>query len=178
MNTEVAVSVDLAAQASQAFVGLGDALAGIATGTMNVGQFLASMLTSLADMLGQIGQQFIAAGAAAMSFYANLIANPPAAIAAGIALTVASGLIKGLGSKLAAEPPALAKGGLAFGPTLAMVGDNPGAQSNPEVIAPLDKLQSMMGGGNNVTVTGMIRGTDILLSNERSALDRNRVRGF
>ena len=178
MNTEVAVSVDLAAQASQAFVGLGDALAGIATGTMTVGQFLASMLTSLADMLGQIGQQFIAAGAAAMSFYANLIANPPAAIAAGIALTVASGLIKGLGSKLAAEPPALAKGGLAFGPTLAMVGDNPGAQSNPEVIAPLDKLQSMMGGGNNVTVTGMIRGTDILLSNERSALDRNRVRGF
>ncbi len=177
MNSQVAVSVDLAAQASQAFTGLGDALAGIATGTMNVGQFLASMLTSLADMLGQIGQQFIAAGAAAMGFYANLIANPPAAIAAGVALTVASGLIKGLGSKLAAEPPALAKGGLAYGPTLAMVGDNPGAQSNPEVIAPLDKLQSMMGGGN-VTVTGMIRGTDILLSNERSALDRNRVRGF
>jgi hypothetical protein len=177
MNSQVAVSVDLAAQASQAFTGLGDALAGIATGTMNVGQFLASMLTSLADMLGQIGQQFIAAGAAAMGFYANLIANPPAAIAAGVALTVASGLIKGLGSKLAAEPPALAKGGLAYGPTLAMVGDNPGAQSNPEVIAPLDKLQSMMGGGH-VTVTGRLDGRDILLSNERSALDRNRIRGF
>ena len=49
--------------------------------------------------------------------------------------------------------------------------------ANPEVVAPLDKLQQMMGGGH-VTVTGMIRGNDILLSNERSLLDRNRVRGF
>jgi hypothetical protein len=59
-----------------------------------------------------------------------------------------------------------------------MVGEGPGTSlSNPEVIAPLDKLQSMMGGGN-VNVTGVIRGQDILISNERSALDRNRVRGF
>ncbi len=177
MNDMVAVSVDLAGQASNAFIGLGEALAGVATGTMNVGQFMASMLTQLADMLAQIGSQFIAAGVAAMQFYANLIANPAAAVAAGVALTTAAGLIKVLGGKLAAEPPALAKGGLAYGPTLAMVGDNPGASVNPEVIAPLDKLQQMMGGGN-VTVTGRLDGRDILLSSERSNLDRNRVRGF
>ena len=71
-----------------------------------------------------------------------------------------------------------ADGGLVTGPTLGMVGEGPGtSMSNPEVIAPLDKLQQMIGGGA-VTVTGMIRGSDILLSNERSALDRNRVRGF
>lgn len=71
-----------------------------------------------------------------------------------------------------------ASGGLVTGATLAMVGEGPGTSlSNPEVIAPLDKLQSMMGGGA-VTVTGMIRGSDILISNERSLLDRNRVRGF
>ena len=71
-----------------------------------------------------------------------------------------------------------AAGGLVTGPTMAMVGEGVGTTlSNPEVIAPLDKLQQMMGGGN-VTVTGMIRGSDILLSNERSLLDRNRVRGF
>ncbi len=59
-----------------------------------------------------------------------------------------------------------------------MVGEGPGTSMiNPEVVAPLDKLQQMMGGGN-VVVTGMIRGNDILLSNERSLLDRNRVRGF
>ena len=62
--------------------------------------------------------------------------------------------------------------------SLAMVGEGAGTSlSNPEVVAPLDKLQQMMGGGN-VTVTGMIRGQDILISNERSLLDRNRVRGF
>ena len=71
-----------------------------------------------------------------------------------------------------------ATGGLVTGPTLGMIGEGPGTTlSNPEVIAPLDKLQQMMGGGN-VTVTGMIRGSDILLSNERSLLDRNRTRGF
>lgn len=40
--------------------------------------------------------------------------------------------------------PKLAKGGLATGPTLAVVGDNRGAASNPEVIAPLDQLESRM----------------------------------
>jgi hypothetical protein len=60
-----------------------------------------------------------------------------------------------------------ADGGLVTGATLAMVGEGPGTSlSNPEVIAPLDKLQSMMGGGN-VNVTGVIRGQDILISNER-----------
>lgn len=177
LNDGVAVSVDLANNAASAFNALGDAIAGIATGTVTAGQFMASMLTQLADMLGQIGTQFIAAGVAAMQFYANLIANPAAAVAAGVGLVVASKLIGALGQRLAAEPPALATGGLAFGPTLATVGDNPNARVNPEVIAPLDKLKSMMG-GDRVTVTGRLDGRDILISSERAGFDRNRVRGF
>lgn len=43
------------------------------------------------------------------------------------------------------EIPKLAQGGIAKAPTLAVVGDNPGADSgNPEVIAPLNKLQDMI----------------------------------
>ena len=43
------------------------------------------------------------------------------------------------------EIPKLAQGGIAKAPTLAVVGDNPGADSgNPEVIAPLNKLQGMI----------------------------------
>lgn len=38
--------------------------------------------------------------------------------------------------------PHLAKGGLAFGPTVAMVGDNKNARHDPEVVSPLSKLQS------------------------------------
>lgn len=41
--------------------------------------------------------------------------------------------------------PKLAEGGLAKGETLATVGDNPNANIDPEVIAPLSKLKSMLG---------------------------------
>ena len=44
----------------------------------------------------------------------------------------------------AAGIPMLAEGGVASGPTLAMVGEYAGANSNPEVIAPLDKLRGLL----------------------------------
>lgn len=40
--------------------------------------------------------------------------------------------------------PKLAEGGLAYGNALVNVGEYPNARSNPEVIAPLDKLQGMI----------------------------------
>ena len=74
--------------------------------------------------------------------------------------------------------PQMAEGGLFTGASLAMVGEGAGTSMiNPEVVAPLDKLQQMMGGGA-VTVTGRLDGRDILLSSERAGFDRNRVRGF
>lgn len=41
--------------------------------------------------------------------------------------------------------PGLASGGLAYGPTIAQVGEYPGASTNPEVITPLSKLKGMLG---------------------------------
>ena len=49
-----------------------------------------------------------------------------------------------LAAVTAAGIPMLADGGVASGPTLAMVGEYAGASGNPEVIAPLDKLRSMI----------------------------------
>lgn len=49
-----------------------------------------------------------------------------------------------LATVAAAGVPMLASGGLATGPTLAMVGEYAGAGGNPEVIAPLDKLRSLL----------------------------------
>ena len=69
--------------------------------------------------------------------------------------------------------PALAQGGLAYGATTALVGDNPNAHIDPEVIAPLSKLQDMMG-GQRVEVFGRISGDDIYLSNARTSRNRNR----
>lgn len=69
--------------------------------------------------------------------------------------------------------PALAQGGLAFGPSMALIGDNPNARVDPEVIAPLSKLKDMMG-GNQVEVYGRISGNDIYISNSRAATARER----
>lgn len=46
---------------------------------------------------------------------------------------------------LAASVPKFAEGGLAYGPTLGIFGEYAGASRNPEVVAPLDKLRSIIG---------------------------------
>ena len=48
--------------------------------------------------------------------------------------------------------PRLANGGLVSAPTLAMVGDNKGASTDPEVITPLSKLKDMLGNNDNTMV--------------------------
>ena len=59
----------------------------------------------------------------------------------GIAMGFTTAMIAAV---TAAGIPMLADGGIASGPTLAMVGEYAGASGNPEVIAPLDKLRSML----------------------------------
>jgi phage-related protein len=46
--------------------------------------------------------------------------------------------------------PTLAKGGLAHAPTLAVVGDNPNARNDPEVISPLSKLGQFAPGSEDM----------------------------
>ncbi len=43
-----------------------------------------------------------------------------------------------------ASIPKFAKGGLAYGPTLGVFGEYAGASNNPEVVAPLDRLRSLI----------------------------------
>ncbi len=91
------------------------------------------------------------------------------------ALTAPAFALAGLSAleALLANIPALAGGGLAYGPSLAMVGDNRNASIDPEVIAPLSKLKDMMG-ASTVQVYGRISGDDIVISNSRASRDRNR----
>ena len=178
VNKEFAMTIDFSRQVEGALVGMGVAIGGLIAGTMGISDVFAQAMAGLGGFLMDLGQQFIAAGVAATAFYASLVANPLLAVAAGVALVAAGAVIQGMQSKMQGGVPALAEGGLAFGPSLALVGDNRGASADPEVIAPLSKLQNMMGGGQNVVVTGKISGKDILLSSELSSIDRNRVRGF
>ena len=174
---ELSMMIDMGPALEGAFMGIGLAIGGLVAGTMTMTDVFSQAVVGLANLLIDLGQQFIAAGVAAAQFFISLTTNPLAAVAAGVALVAAGAIIKGLSSRMTSQPPALAKGGLAFGPTMAMVGDNRNAGVDPEVIAPLSKLQAMMG-GQSVQVTGKISGRDILLTSERNSIDRNRVRGF
>lgn len=59
-----------------------------------------------------------------------------------------------------------ADGGIVYGPTLSIMGEYAGARSNPEVIAPLNKLKSIIGDGGNGggRLVGRIRGRDIIMA--------------
>ena len=111
----------------------------------------------------------------------NILAGPtgkvlgPFAIAvAGAAGAGASVLFNSLLNKVSA--PALAQGGLATGPTMALVGDNRNARVDPEVIAPLSKLKSMMGDmGIGGTLETRISGNDLIILLNRSQKGLNRV---
>jgi len=99
--------------------------------------------------------------------------NPANQISGG--LSIPAFIAAAVGSVKAAfgSVPALAAGGLAFGETMSIVGDNRNAAIDPEVIAPLSKLRDYIGGGST-NVYGRISGDDILISNARASRDRNR----
>ena len=111
----------------------------------------------------------------------NILAGPtgkalgPFALAvAGAAGAGASILFNTLLNKISA--PKLAQGGLAFAPTMAMVGDNKNARVDPEVIAPLSKLKSMMGDmGIGGTLETRISGNDLIILLNRSQKGLSRI---
>jgi hypothetical protein len=104
-----------------------------------------SILGGVADFLQNLGVGLIAAAIATEAFKESLLKAPKVAIAAGAAAIVAAAGVRAV----IAKGPKFANGGIVSGPTLGLVGEYPGASTNPEVIAPLDKLQKMIGGNGS-----------------------------
>lgn len=69
--------------------------------------------------------------------------------------------------------PHLAAGGLVSAPTLALVGDNKGAATDPEVVAPLSKLQGLLGQTSDPQIIAMLNRIITLLENEESVYQNN-----
>jgi TP901 family phage tail tape measure protein len=118
----------------------------------NVLSAVAAALPAIAQLIGgNIAQAF--AGAAAQSqtvpFPFNLIS-----LAASMAAVTAA----------VASIPKFADGGIAYGPTLGLFGEYAGASNNPEVVAPLDRLRSLIGptGGMGGEVTFRIEGRTLV----------------
>lgn len=69
-----------------------------------------------------------------------------------------------------------AKGGIISGPTFGLMGEYPGARSNPEVVAPLNKLESLIGSrGGQMTGEFVLRGQDLVVALQRAERNRNRI---
>jgi hypothetical protein len=110
-----------------------------------------------------------AAVKAGANFGPFALAAIPALIATGMQLV--RGAFQGI--------TGLAEGGIVTGRTLVEVGEYSGVSSNPEVIAPLDKLQGMISraGGGSVQVQGVLRGKDIYLATAQARTDVGALRG-
>jgi hypothetical protein len=106
------------------------------------------------DALKQMVIRFAAAIAAAITL--NILtgglvmkAGEAAGGKSGLGKLILGGKAKGIGGLTP-----FANGGIVSGPTAALVGEYSGARTNPEVIAPLSKLQNMMGGNVTFTISG------------------------
>ncbi len=148
----------LLASMTSAFGSLGGAMQSMGNSWAG---FAGNVLGGIAQILPQlarlIGGKFAAAMAvgteqgAALPFPANI-----AAIASIIA-TITS---------VMASVPKFAEGGIAYGTTLGVFGEYSGARTNPEVVAPLDRLRSLIGdtGGGGMEVADVrIDGTKLHL---------------
>lgn len=150
-----------------------EALGQMIAGDLGFDGLLKAILKQFANFLKQIGTQLIEFGVMIIAFKSALksvLWNPWAAIAIGAAMVAAAAVMTALINKNAQKNvPKLAKGGLAYGPTYAMVGDNPNAGTDPEVIAPLSKLQAMLPAGGTaqnlrITLGGQLtaKGRDLV----------------
>lgn len=156
-----------------AFVGIGESLGELVT----TGKFSFGILGNiLADALIGIGKALI--------LYSSLVQAAKKAIEAG---QVKAGLIIGIAAVAAGfalkgqinkkkdtgGPQAFANGGIISGPTMGLMGEYPGASHNPEVVAPLDKLKSLIGDSGGGTLEARISGNDLLILMNKAGRTNN-----
>jgi hypothetical protein len=177
-------------------------LGSLIAGSIGGEEFWGGVLKSVGGFLSSLGKQLIAFGVG-MKIYAIALAalqsgNPVliaasagGLIVAGAILATAGGIISGLaggkdknnnnsgsggGGTYGGVRP-FAAGGIVSGPTNALIGEYPGARSNPEVVAPLDKLSGIIagsigGGDMGGQLTARISGNDLVILLDRASKNR------
>jgi hypothetical protein len=154
-----------------ALVGIGESIGQlVATGTFDfsiLGNVLADALISIGKALIMYSSLVQAAKKALENgqFKAGLVIGV-LAVAAGVALKAS------LNKKRDSGVKEFANGGVISGPTMGLMGEYPGARSNPEVVAPLDKLKDLMGGGGG-SLEARISGNDLLILMNKAQRNNN-----
>ena len=154
-----------------ALVGIGESIGQlVATGTFDfsiLGNVLADALISIGKALIMYSSLVQAAKKALENgqFKAGLVIGV-LAVAAGVALKAS------LNKKRDSGVKEFANGGVISGPTMGLMGEYPGARSNPEVVAPLDKLKGLMGASGG-TLEARISGNDLLILMNKAQRNNN-----
>ena len=160
---------------------IGEGLGNILSGDGTFGDLLGGIVKVMGQFLKSLGQQMIQLGVEMLQIKSALAASfstPWAAIVAGVAAIAAGQAMINSFNQRNEGGVALAEGGLAYGPTMALVGDNRGAGSDPEVIAPLSKLRQYGLGRQTIEFVGgtfRLSGSDLVLAISREQARINYV---
>jgi TP901 family phage tail tape measure protein len=137
--------------------------------------FVKGMIQVVLDLIAMMLAQSISNAIAGAT--ASGAATGPAAI-----FTTPAFIATAVGGVMAAFAaiPKFADGGIVSGTTLGVMGEYTGAKQNPEVIAPLNKLEAMIGGkqAQQVNVGGefRIQGQDLVVALQRAERNRSRLK--
>jgi hypothetical protein len=170
MPSLISIFSDVTNKITDSFVNLAE------QGSASLADFARAAIKSIRQVIGEVIRLGVATAIEKALNNAVIAINPLlipviAGAAGALAKTAFNSILNTI------KVPALAEGGLAYGPTMAMVGDNPGARSNPEVIAPLSKLESILAGSQGMAMGEFVlRGEDLLLSVTRSQNRQNRFK--
>ncbi len=145
-----------AAKVSSSAAQIGASLSNVAQGKSNIHEVLAALLNQIVSAIGQFitekGKALIkmgltdeAAGAAMIAASGGLNPLGEETESNGIGEIIGGTLMSAAGGAIGAIK--MASGGIVSSSAFVNVGEYAGAAHNPEVIAPLDKLKGMMGGG-------------------------------
>lgn len=149
--------------ATNAFMGLWSAM----EQGMSIGEALANMFMDLVKQ--------IAAAAFKALIFSIVLSLLPGSGTLGTAAAASKKAASGFGG-LFKYFMGFADGGIVSGPTMGLIGEYPGAKSNPEVVAPLDKLKDLMAGSGSGGQF-VLRGQDLVLAMTRSEKSLNLRRG-
>ena len=174
LMTEISAAIEVLGETVA--VAFGEAIGGAISGQQDVlANFGDAILTALGGFMSQVGKLLIAY-AISVDKLQSAFTDWRAALVAGIALVAIGAAIKN-SMKKGPSVQAFAEGGIVSGPTLGLMGEYPNARSNPEVIAPLDKLRGMLKSGDNSSgfiASTSIQGRDLAIVLERYNKDSKR----
>lgn len=138
-------------------------------------QAIAQAIPAINVLILKHRQSTAASTGEAVAKGASAVADIPI-VGPGMAVAAAATILATIMSTIAAIPK-FAKGGIAYGPTLGLFGEYSGASSNPEVVAPVNTLATILGnmgfGGGRIDLR--LRGRYLYGAMEREHNFRSRI---